>query len=294
MNEKPPRKLSWQYHDLSWMIQTGPREISAKLVLLFLSAKADDSGRSWHGYSSIKRHTGIRKDESVSVALKYWKAAGLLKWVEGKGGGRAGTNHYSLNLQAMRRLVTKQGLFDVETGKALSRKVNRIDPKLSPLSGAAPVIKIGRSSQKLSPLNGVASAKATPSQRSVTPNTSKHKPSHSFSSIERKHVQHVNVLTESAQNTQPVAPSKSADSIACKTLDSMRERNRMAIRLSPEFRAYKEAIEARDGWKIELAALEAKGQDDEDVDTARKNIERWDKKARTIAAACGKNLEAAL
>jgi len=102
------------------------------------------------------------------------------------------------------------------------------------------------------------------------------------------------VITESAQNTQAVAPSKSADSIARKTLDSMRERNRMAIRLSPEFRAYKEAIEARDGWKIELAALEAKGQDDEDVDTARKNIERWDKKARAIAAASGKNLEAAL
>jgi hypothetical protein len=102
------------------------------------------------------------------------------------------------------------------------------------------------------------------------------------------------VLRESAQNTQAVAPSKSTDSIARKTLDSMRERNRMAIRLSPEFRAYKEAIDARDGWKIELDALEAKGRDDEDVDTARKNIERWDKKARTIAAASGKNLEGAL
>jgi hypothetical protein len=201
MNEKPPRKLSWQYHDLSWMIQTAPREISAKLVLLFLSAKADDAGRSWHGYSSIKRHTGIRKDESVSIALKYWKAAGLLKWVEGKGGDRKGTNHYSLNLQAMRDLVTKQGLFDVETGKALSRKINRIDQKLFPLSGVAPVVRIGRSSQKLAPLSGVASVKATPSQRSVTPNESKHKPSHSFSSIERKHVQHVNVITKSAQNT---------------------------------------------------------------------------------------------
>ena len=221
MNEKQPRKLSWQYHDLSWMIQTAPREISAKLILLFLSAKADDAGRSWHGYSSIKRHTGIRKDESVSIALKYWKAAGLLKWVEGKGGDRKGTNHYSLNLQAMRDLVTKQGLFDVETGKPLSRKINRIDQKLSPLSGAVPVIKIGRSSPKLSPLNGVASAKATPSQRSVTPNTSKHKPSHSFSSLlERKHVQHVNVLKNSAQNTQSELEKLSAELQRAKTFPS--------------------------------------------------------------------------
>ncbi len=211
MTEKQPRKLSWQYHDLSWMIQTAPREISAKLILLFLSAKADDAGRSWHGYSSIKRYTGIRKDESVSVALKYWKAAGILKWVEGKGGDRDGTNRYSLNLEAMRVLVTKQGLFDVETGKPLSRKIDRIDQKLSPLSGVSPVIKIGRSSPKLSPLNGVASAKDTPSQRSVTPNTSKHKPSSSVLSTKRNDVQHVNVLKTSAQNTQSELDKSLAD-----------------------------------------------------------------------------------
>jgi hypothetical protein len=211
MNDKKTRKLSWQYHDLSWMIQTAPREISAKLVLLFLSAKADDAGKSWHGYSSIKRYTGIRKDESVSVALKYWKAVGLLKWVEGKGGKREGTNHYSLNLQAMRDLVTKQGLFDVETGKPLSRKINRIDQKLFPLAGVAPVVRIGRSSQKLSPLSGVASAKATPSQRSVTPNTSKHKPSSSLLSTKRNDVQHVNVLKNSAQNTQNELDELSAE-----------------------------------------------------------------------------------
>jgi hypothetical protein len=56
MNKKQARKPSWQFHDLAQRIRTGPRQHSAKLILVFLSSAADDFGKSHHGYESIKRH----------------------------------------------------------------------------------------------------------------------------------------------------------------------------------------------------------------------------------------------
>jgi hypothetical protein len=164
MNKKQPRKLSWQYHDLAQKIQTGPRQHSAKLLLVFLGSVANDKGKPWPGYKAIMRNKSIRKKDTPAAALAVWKTAGILSWESGQGGGRDGTNKYRLNLDAMRALVNEQGLFDVETGKSRSDEITKIGQKLYPMRGACYEVKIGGKTSKskyfsLPPLPSVTPAR---------------------------------------------------------------------------------------------------------------------------------------
>jgi hypothetical protein len=155
-------KPSRQYHMLAQKIQARPRHHADKVVLEFLGSVANDNGESCHGYKSIMKNTGIRREETVVAALKYWsalKGKTVVGWETGKGGGREGTNKYKLNLDAMKALVKEQGLFDPETGKALDHKIKKIGEKLPLVSGSRYNIRIGR--QKGEPVG-----KATPSDSS--------------------------------------------------------------------------------------------------------------------------------
>jgi hypothetical protein len=162
MNKKQPRKPSWQYHDLAQKIQAGPRQHSAKLVLVFLGSVANDEGKSHHGYESVKRHTGIRKDKTVLAALELWKSAGILDWEPGQGGGREGTNKYTLNIEAMKALVKEQGQFNSETGRSLSNELKALGKKLPLMRGSRYKINIG-------PKQETAAEKATPHDGGCNP-----------------------------------------------------------------------------------------------------------------------------
>lgn len=115
------RKPSWQYLFFARRIQTGPRHYAAKLVLLHLADTANDSGTSWHGYKSISAFSNGLSTNAIHEALCYLRDnLGILSWTRGSGGfNKKDTNHYALDLEAMKAVVAEQGVFDAETGKML-------------------------------------------------------------------------------------------------------------------------------------------------------------------------------
>jgi hypothetical protein len=138
MKIKSARKPSWQYLDLSFKIQVPTRYESKKLLLIFLAAKADNHGRSYHGYASIRAHLGFNSQSTVSGALKYLRdELGVLSWRHGSGGfGKKDTNLYQLDLEAMRDVVTSQGVFDPTTGRLTKYEVESTEcTQSSPVNG---------------------------------------------------------------------------------------------------------------------------------------------------------------
>ena len=119
MKRNSARKPSWQFLDCSLKLQVPPRHESKKLLLIFLAAKADNFGRSYHGYASICAHLGFGSKSTVSEALKYLRNdLGVLTWEHGSGGfEKKSTNRYQLNLDAMRDVIARQNVFDPETGR---------------------------------------------------------------------------------------------------------------------------------------------------------------------------------
>lgn len=115
-----PRNPSWQYCDLAHRVQFPPKHLAARLILWFLAKTANNSGRSYHGYRSITAHTGLTHT-NISNALKFLRDDHkILTWDKGNGGQQGnGTNIYQLDLKAMKELVSKQGVFNAETGKLL-------------------------------------------------------------------------------------------------------------------------------------------------------------------------------
>jgi hypothetical protein len=138
------RKPSWYFHDLALKIQVAPRHDTAKLLLIFLAAKASDEGYSYHGYRSIAAHLG-KGHTAISQALQYLRDdLRLLNWERGFGGrdGRQ-TNSYQLDLDAMKNLVAKQGVFHPETGKLIYDPLSP-EEKITSLPGVEVNLCAGR------------------------------------------------------------------------------------------------------------------------------------------------------
>jgi hypothetical protein len=170
-SKSSPRKLSWQYDDLTKKIQIkrqpeGKVSLAAKLVLRHLGSSADDQGRSHHGYRSIAAHCCIT-ERGVSKALAILKQMGIVSW-----SGQCGKlNHYQLNLDAMRTTVRKQGIFG-EDGKLLPTPEHR--------TGVTPEHRAGVTPEQCSvlPRNGETNKKAGPRNTvPYTPEQGSYKPS---------------------------------------------------------------------------------------------------------------------
>jgi hypothetical protein len=121
MKKRKSQKPSWQYLFYARRIQTGPRHVAAKLLLLHLADAADDNGRSWHGYKSISAFCNGLSKSSIYCALVYLRdELKILTWKTGSGGfNKKDTNTYTLDMEAMKALVCAQGVFDSETGKLI-------------------------------------------------------------------------------------------------------------------------------------------------------------------------------
>ena len=114
------RKLSWQYDDLAQKIQVEPRQLAAKLVLRHLASKADDKGRSHHGYESIAAHCSISRSQTAEALKHLRDVLKIVAWTKGTGGSRKQShNIYTLDLKVMKELIKTQSVFDPETGKLL-------------------------------------------------------------------------------------------------------------------------------------------------------------------------------
>ena len=152
------RKLAWQFEDLAWKIQFPERQMAAKILLCFLAKQANNSGSSYAGYKYNMLHTNIRSETTFSNALKYLEGLGLLSWKSGGGGTKGDTNHYTLNIIAMRKLVKEQGLFDLATGKMI---------RPTPVTGVASDLKPTKPTM-LIVVASVASKPETDSSEDVT------------------------------------------------------------------------------------------------------------------------------
>jgi hypothetical protein len=132
------QKPSWQYLRAATRIQTGKRNHSAKLILLFLSDAANDHGQSWHGLRSISAHSNSMSISAVHEALCFLRDdLNILSWKQGSGGpNRKDTNTYTLDLQAMQDLVAAQGVFDAETGKLIYKDDSPDEPQSVPPRGS--------------------------------------------------------------------------------------------------------------------------------------------------------------
>jgi hypothetical protein len=95
---------SLEYSRLAWEIETNTA--NEKLVLVFLAAKADKNGVSWHGYASIRKQTKL-SPSTITRAKAYLRdELGVLTWESGfKTQYGKKTNHYSLSLPRMKELA---------------------------------------------------------------------------------------------------------------------------------------------------------------------------------------------
>jgi hypothetical protein len=147
------QKPSWHFLRAAARIQTGKRNLSAKLVLLFLADAANDQGQSWHGLRSISAFCNGMSISAVHEALCFLRDyLHILSWRQGSGGpNRKDTNTYTLNLQAMQDLIVAQGVFDTK-GKLIYKGEPAAEAQSLPLTGSESV-----------PLSGssVVSAKAS-------------------------------------------------------------------------------------------------------------------------------------
>jgi hypothetical protein len=116
--QKKQRKQSWQYLDLAYKVQFPRNTYAPRIMLWFLAKSANDSGKSWYGYRAMQAHTGL-SNAGISSGIRYLRdKLFVLTWEHGSGGiNKQATNAYQLDLQAMRRLVASQSVFDLETGK---------------------------------------------------------------------------------------------------------------------------------------------------------------------------------
>lgn len=141
------RSESWNFLDLATKVQF-PSGVQAPRILLWFLAKAGNNGFSFHGYRSIMSHTGLSKD-GISRAAKYLRELGILTWESGGGGAiKRQTNRYQLHLDAMKELISRQGVFDPETGKLLEHSQSSPAGKTS---GKCQVVSAGSKSALLEP-----------------------------------------------------------------------------------------------------------------------------------------------
>jgi hypothetical protein len=146
MKKITKRKNSWQCLDLAWKIDVGARHYATKLVLTFLAKTVNESCKTYHGYRSISTHTGLTHEAIRKAIVRLRDEFGILTWKRGQGGNQDApdTNDYTLNLTAMKDLVRRQGIFNVDTGRLLKYEVPP-QPSEEGSDGVPPQLKRGTS-----------------------------------------------------------------------------------------------------------------------------------------------------
>jgi hypothetical protein len=101
------KESAWRFLKLALALRAP--EPAFRYVLVTLANHANRDGFCYPSYDLLLAETAYTSKQTITGALKYWKAAGILKWKKGWGNShKRRSNEYQFNEAAMEALVTQQ------------------------------------------------------------------------------------------------------------------------------------------------------------------------------------------